>query len=415
MRKCTLGLTMILAIGCGSSSSLPIGDGAVPPEAAAGDRPSLPADGAAADAAGAVVPDTDAGGGDMPAPSSDVIGGGYADPGLAVSPTYYAFPTTAIGTDSPVAGFTVSDLALEATGPISHIVDGVNSSEFIIVASTCGQPLAYLASCQLSLIFRPLTAGSKSARLTVSATPAKSFTVLLAATAGAPAGLDAGPPAGMDPAQITLTPTSQSFGDVPIGMKSAFAFDVKNVGGAEAGKISYSLEGINISEFTVVPDASCAVPLRPGFTCSMIVTFTPMRPGPKTASLRVTASPGGFAKADLTASALMMTTDTTINLSSPSPDPFGTVEVGKSSTGVFVVKNTGTMIAAGKVMPVISGSNASEFAITDNACPAMLGPGASCGLTVTFTPLLAGRRTANLQVTAFPGGFAILPISATAR
>jgi hypothetical protein len=219
---------------------------------------------------------------------------------------------------------------------------------------------------------------------------------------------------GTTPSKITLSPAAQSFGDVPIGMKSSFAFVVTNVGGADAGKIAAFFEGMDVTEFVVTPDASCVAPLAPMSTCSLSVTFTPMRVGPKTASLRVTASPGGFATAALTGNGVTTPTDTTIMLSSPAPDPFATIEVGSSSTGLFVVKNTSTMIATGKITPTISGSNANEFAITGNACPDALPPGMSCVLTVKFTPMFSGRRTANLQVTALPGGFAILPISGNA-
>jgi hypothetical protein len=66
------------------------------------------------------------------------------------------------------------------------------------------------------------------------------------------------------------------------------------------------------------------------------------------------------------------------------------------------------------MMPSISGSNSTEFLVTDNGCPDMLQPAQQCGITVRFTPQVVGRRTANLQVNALPGGFATLPIGGTA-
>jgi hypothetical protein len=204
-------------------------------------------------------------------------------------------------------------------------------------------------------------------------------------------------------------PTTQSFGMVPIGMKSAFSFDVTNMGGADAGKIAFSLEGINISEFSAVPDASCNDPLKANFTCSITVTFSPTLVGAKTASLRVTASPGGFAKADLTASAVPASMLGTISLMPSTPDPFGSVAVGDSSSGFFLLKNDGTT-DIGKIAPTISGSS-NEFTLTDNSCPDTLPAGAVCALTVKFSPLVIGRRTANLQVFAPPGAFATAPLS----
>src|SRR3954462_3924516 len=56
---------------------------------------------------------------------------------LTVSPTASAFPNTAIGADSPVQKFTLTNIGVEPTGPVSHVIDGGNSLEFIITGSTC--------------------------------------------------------------------------------------------------------------------------------------------------------------------------------------------------------------------------------------------------------------------------------------
>jgi hypothetical protein len=445
--------------------------------------------------------------------SSVKYDGGFEEATITVSPTAYTFPNTALGQMSTAVKFTLINIGFEPTGPVSHVIDG--SSEFAITGSTCGQPLAYQGTCDVAVLFRPVTSGQKSGRLTATATPGKTFTVLLSGNSQQDAsgrldptvydffpavaipapgdtnpqmppvstpftvtntggtiigpispvidGADAGdfavasnncstlnpmasctltvrfkpttsgpktaslnveipglklPSAtlsgiGSEAAKITLSPTSQSFGTIPLGMRSAFSFDVTNVGGADTGKIGVSLEGLNISEFTVQPDASCNEALKPNFTCSITVTFVPTLAGAKTASLRVTSSPGGLAKADLTANAMSASTSGMLSVSSPAPDPFGTVAVGESSSGFFVVENKG-MVQAGKVMPSISGSNSTEFVVTDNGCPDKLDAGGQCSITVRFTPQLSGRRTANLQVTAFPGGFATLPLSGNA-
>lgn len=440
-------------------------------------------------------------------------GGMFEEATITASPTAYSFPNTAVGEQSAQAKFTLLNIGFEATGPVSHVIDG--SPEFLITASTCGQPLGYQGTCEVAVVFKPITAGpNKSARLIATATPGKMFTVLLSAssmssssgrldptvydffpavaipapgdtqqvmypvstpftvtnTGGAIVGPisavidgnDAGdfaiasnncdtlnpmasctltvrfkpttsgpksanlnvdipglklPPAalsgiGAEPAKISLSPTSQNFGMIPIGMKSAFSFDVTNTGGADAGKINVSLEGLNISEFMVQPDASCNEALKPNFTCSITVTFTPTLIGTKAASLRVTASPGGLAKSELTAAAITNVGTGQIVLSSPSPDPFGTVTIGDTSTGFFIVENRGTM-AAGKVMPTISGSSATEFTVVDNGCPDKLDSAQQCPITVRFNPQVVGTRTSNLQVTAIPGGFASLVLRGT--
>jgi hypothetical protein len=515
-----VAMTVALLLGCGSSS-LPTGDAAADTNAtdaansgdAMADVTTVPADTAVptdtnvAESGGDVAVDVAPGGEGGVLPDG---GGVFPEATLVASPTAYAFSDTTVGNDSAPVKFVATNLSFEPTGPISHVIDGSSSAEFVITGSTCGQPLAYMATCEVTVVFRPVSAGSgKSARLTFAANPGKMFTVLLNGTALSPSnarltpavyafpsvsvplgpsatspkmmftvannsGSPLGPLAvslrsalgddflidasacqgmmlpsnatcdvtvyftpktvgaktatlvvaagaveltallsgtGVDAAKLTLTPTSQSFGMVPVGMKSAFAFDVTNTGGATSGKLTLTLEGMNFTEFTTQAGPSCDLPLEPSVSCQIVVTFAPTLAGSKTAALRVAASPGGFAKADLTATAV--TSLSQITLTSPSPDPFGTVTVGETSTGFFVVENKGTA-ATGKTMPSISGSNATEFVVQDNACPDMLQPAQQCGITVRFTPLFVGRRTANLQVDAAPGGFATLPIGGNA-
>jgi len=431
---------------------------------------------------------------------------------ITVAPTAFTFPDLTIGDTGQPQKFTLTNIGLESSGPVSHVIDG--SSEFVITGSTCGQPLGYMATCDVSVSFRPVVAGNnKMARLIVAANPGKMFVVLLNASARIPSsvrlaptvfdfntvpiasptgpqampqvgtftvtnaggdvvgpfsatieGADAGdfaisdnscegsllqasgmcsisvrfkpltagtksatltvtgganlklPPAtltgtGLELAKLSLNPTSQTFGMVPLGMKSAFSFDVTNEGGSPTGKVSVSLEGMNFTEFTVATDPSCDQPLEPMVSCGITVTFSPTLAGTKTASLLVAASPGGFVKAELSATAI--TSLGQISLTSPSPDPFGTVTVGESSTGFFVVENKGNA-AAGKVMPSVSGSSSNEFVVMDNSCPDKLDPSQQCGLTVRFTPQFIGNRTANLQVNSLPGGFATLPMRGNA-
>jgi hypothetical protein len=501
-------LLLLPLVACGDSD-LPVPDGA-----AASTLPdATPPDGSPADAAISSAPD--AGADRTPAADfRDVMLPNYDAmtldlTGLVVSPTAFAFPDTPVGERSQPARYRVTNRDLAASGPVSHVIHGDDAPEFLIVASTCGQPLVYNSTCELSVVFQPIRPGSKSARLSVSASPGGSFTVILTATAASPAavrlepasfdfpttavaspmppvtsftlanrgGMPAGPataslvgadvadfglvsnscegsilqpmdacsigvrfrPAtagpkqaflqvaigavvigqavlvgqGGEPASISVTPTAQSFGMVPLGMKSAYSFEVKNLGETPAGKPAFSLEGQNFTEFSLTADPSCAQPLEGGFSCAVTVSFAPTLPGAKTASLRVTSSPGGLARVDLNGTGISLNTQGMLTLTSPLPDPFGTVSAGESSVGFFVVENKGTM-PTGKINATISGSNATEFTVAENGCPDMLPVSSQCGISVRFSPVFAGRRTANLQVSAFPGGFATLPLSGNA-
>src|SRR3954469_3416177 len=54
----------------------------------------------------------------------------FNDATITVAPTVASFPNTAVGSDSPVQKFTLQNIGYEATGPISHVISGNNSTEF---------------------------------------------------------------------------------------------------------------------------------------------------------------------------------------------------------------------------------------------------------------------------------------------
>jgi len=73
--------------------------------------------------------------------------------------------------------------------------------------------------------------------------------------------------------------------------------------------------------------------------------------------------------------------------------------VGTPSTAyTFNVGNAGGS-ATGILATVLSGVNAAEFSITNNACAVPLDSHATCAIVVVFTPASAGARTATLTVT----------------
>jgi hypothetical protein len=433
---------------------------------------------------------------------------------LTVSPTAFSYPNTAIGADSAVQKFTLTNLGVEPTGPISHVIDGPSAGEFFITGSTCAQPLGYMASCDVSVVFRPLTQGSKSARLTASATPGKTFSVSLSASSMSPAaatinpmigtfqpvpivpptssmapmpqmigfmvtntggsaavleatldGADAGEfqmadgcsgpllqpttscgitvffspsSAGMKSATLTVTgdhikltvplsgaatnppmlalsSTMQDFGSVQFGMSNIQQFSVTNNGGQPSGKLSVNVVGASSAGFSIV-NTTCVDVLNPQDSCTILVSFAPVAAngvGQKTGLLNVSAPMGGNLTATLTGSAVALVTQGMLALTSiGGTNPFGQVSVGNMATAVYSVQNNGTM-ATGKIMASLAGSG-NEFAVTNNGCPDMLGINETCLLTVTFTPQIAGSRTAVLQVFASPGGYATQQISAIA-
>jgi hypothetical protein len=77
---------------------------------------------------------------------------------------------------------------------------------------------------------------------------------------------------------------------------------------------------------------------------------------------------------------------------------FGVQAIGTSSSKPVTLSNPGTGFLAVNSISII-GLNSGDFSTTSN-CGSGLVAGASCQITVTFTPTAIGLRTALLRVTA---------------
>jgi len=352
------------------------------------------------------------------APSADdggpCGGGGWvilSEGTLTVSPTAYVFADTAVGAESAPAKFTVSNIGCHDTGPVSQAID--NSTELVITGSTCGPPLRYQASCEVVVLFRPLAAGRKSVRMTVTAGPTQTFIVLLQADAYAPrpdAGADvagradAQPPGDapldsiFDQTTLAVRPAAFTFPATPVGQQSAFAsFEVQNLGIQPSGPVS---QVIDSGDFAIT-GSLCGPPLLAGERCALEIAFRPTAIGNKLGRLTVMTGPG------LSVQALLLGTGTAspghLTLG-PAGHFFGTVPVGGKSVLAFDVGNDGGG-AVGVVAIALEGTNASEFsAALDSSCVLPLEPGASCPVVATFAPTSAGPKAARLRATASPGG-----------
>jgi hypothetical protein len=329
-----------------------------------------------------------------------------AQGGLQLTPTSHDFPTTAVPEPGdtfpimlPVAAFTITNSGTGA-GPLATSLDGADAANFGIAANTCaGVTLPASGSCTISLRFKPTSVGDKAANLNI-AGPGIKLSAPVVGTAKMQA-------------KLLVAPTPQTFGVVSVGMKHIFSFDVINQGGSDSGKLTFGIEGVNMSEFSAEPDPSCNSPLKPGASCAVAVTFAPTTVGKKTASLRAAAGPGGSAIAEITAEGL--SPYGSLSLAPTSPDPFGTVTLGQSSVGSFVLTNGGSS-AADRIEVWAGGSRDGEFIVSENKCPELVPAGTSCMIAVKFAPALLGRRTGNLGVIAhYSGEILTTPLSGVGR
>jgi hypothetical protein len=101
------------------------------------------------------------------------------------------------------------------------------------------------------------------------------------------------------PASIAISPGSADFGTVHLPQGPTRTFVVTNAGGSPSGLPVPSITGSNPESFAIVGNG-CAAPLGPGLTCQIDVDLLPQGLGPVSATLTVTAIPGGVASAAMT-------------------------------------------------------------------------------------------------------------------
>jgi len=184
---------------------------------------------------------------------------------------------------------------------------------------------------------------------------------------------------------------------------------VMNMGSAAVGtKTAFGtmLTGNNPTEFVVANDnCTRAATLAAGDSCTVGVSFKPSTPGAKTASVQVTANPGGTVAASLSGMAPSPAV-LTLASASGSTTSFGTVNVGSSVTETFTVTNAGGQASTALTI-TLTGSGFTTVTPGTGDCVSgttTLAVGASCTIRVRFSPSAAGGAAASLGVSATAGG-----------
>ena len=190
-------------------------------------------------------------------------------------------------------------------------------------------------------------------------------------------------------AQLTVTPTNINFGNVYLLNIKLQNVTVKNVGSSNVSISKVSLTQGAGDDFNFV--SFCPSSLAPGKSCAITVFFFADDIGTDTATLNIADNAAGSPQ-QVSLSATVINPQATFR---PSSLGFGTVKIGHSSTQNTTLTNTGTtnlnITSIG-----LTGANTGDFTENSSACPSTLTPGASCMISVTFSPTTTGSRTANL-------------------
>jgi hypothetical protein len=209
---------------------------------------------------------------------------------------------------------------------------------------------------------------------------------------------------------------------IPISLSpSALTFGNQNVGGTSAAQTitlineknatPLNITGISTSGDFAETD-TCGTSLAAGLQCTLSVTFVPTVPGSRSGSITLTDDASS--------------TPQIVALSGTGIGPFVTLGAGNASFGNQLVGTTATaqvvtLTNSGNAPLTInsialSGANSGDFTQT-NTCPgsnATLAANANCAISITFTPTVAGNRSANVTITDnAPGSPHIFSLSGT--
>lgn len=312
-------------------------------------------------------------------------------PNVGLSPSTVNFGNQQVGKTSAPQTVTLTNTGNLDLSPPSFLLTGTNSSDFA-QTNTCGtSPLAPQASCTINLTFTPTLFASETANLSITDNaPDSPQTIPLSGTgAGATA---------------TLSATSLTFPQTVLKTNSApQSVTLTNTGS----------QTLHLTSLTVTGDYSqtntCGTTLNAGASCMITVTFTPTLPNTRTGTVTITDD---AINSPQTVS--LTGVGTAVSLS-PTSLNFGAVSVGTSSSPQTVtLTNVGSASVTFKGI-TFSGRYPANYSQTNNCLPSVAA-GASCSITVTFTPTATGSRPANLSISDNGGGYTqLVPLSGTGQ
>ena len=195
---------------------------------------------------------------------------------------------------------------------------------------------------------------------------------------------------------VMFAPSSLSFATQLVGTASAAqAVTLTNTGTGTLNITGISITGTNKGDFGETN--TCGSSLAAGSSCTINVTFLPTQIGSRTASVSVSDNAAGSPQT------VPLTGTGTIVKLVPSSLSFGMVKVGQNSLPQTVtLTNTGTSALSITAIS-IGGADHADFSETNN-CGSSVGAGASCTITVTFSPKATGSRSATVAVGDNGGG-----------
>ncbi|MGO9272915.1 MAG: choice-of-anchor D domain-containing protein, partial [Terriglobia bacterium] len=312
--------------------------------------------------------------------AANLVAGFLTLTGVLLSPTTIAFGAQGVGTTSSAQTVTLTNTGSAALSITSIGFTGRNPGQFA-QNNTCGLSLNAGASCTVSITFTPTAALARVASLSVADSALGSPQIVsLSGT-------------GVNGPAVRVSPAAIAFGSQSVGTtSSAQTVTLSNSGNATLTIASIGLTGANPRQFA--QNNTCGASLSVGASCTISVTFAPTVAFSPSASLTVT---GNASNSPQSVSLTGTGTGPTASLS-PTSIAFGNQAVSTTSSAQTVTLTNKGNLTLTITSIGFTGRNPGQFA-QNNTCGSLsLSAGASCTISVTFTPTAALARSASLSV-----------------
>ena len=306
-----------------------------------------------------------------------------AAPQVTVAPASVDFRDVPVGTTSKVQAVSVTNTSAHTQVSVT----GASATGAFDSRRSAGcDVLQPGSSCSVDVTFTPTRSDPVDGALTIATDVAGSKTVALSGTGTTSHGPNA---------SVTVAPTSLDFGAVRVGQRSS----AKSVTVTNTGDGTDAVTTVSLTQPFAADGSGCvSKTLRPGGTCTVLVTFTPAVGGDAAGSLRISTQNGGSGTVTVAGSGAVSQFSVT-----PHKLAFGAVRVGTRSAAKNVtVRNTGQLDVTVK--------HVTDPGFTLDAAPCTgrtLSPSRSCEVTVSFEPQTAGAVTDTLIVSTSAGQFTV--------
>ncbi len=205
---------------------------------------------------------------------------------------------------------------------------------------------------------------------------------------------------------VSLSPTSLNFGSQNVGTSSAAqTVTLTNSGNAALTINGLAVSGTNAADFA----ETTTCPLTPSTlaahgSCTIRVTFTPSASGTRSGTVSITDSASDSPQS-LSLTGVGVTSAPGVTLS-PTTASFGSQNVGTTSAAQSITLTNSGAASLTISSIALGGANAADFAESANCpiSPNTLASGATCAISVTFSPTVAGSRSAAVSISDNAGG-----------